>query len=486
MKTHEIILRKAARNLLIKLMVPFLAAAVVFVNGCKEKSTSPAETPSPKPGTEANAGLWKTVLIPSGSAFILPPPPDKNSLQTVNEFNELRIYQNQRSPEALKDISYWNKQAVIRWNEIARRLVIKNNMVPPMASRAYALLSAAQYDALIAAWYNKYLYNRQSPSETDASVAPAVGPENNPCYPCQHAVVASVSRRVLTYLFPKDADSINYWADREMNSRLYAGTSLRSDIKAGDSLGAMIAGVFINYAMSDGHDAAWTGTIPTDPGCWYSSMKPPAPPLLPVWGKVKPWLLTSLPAMTPPPAYNSPEFKAAVAEVKKYSDTRTAEQLRIAQFWSDGAGTSTPPGHWNQIASDYMKTQNMNELRTARALALMNMAIMDAGICCWDAKYHFWLIRPSQVDSTITTPVGLPNFPSYTSGHSSFSGAAHTVLGYLFPAKADEFRAMAEEAAISRLYGGIHYRFDSDMGLESGRSVGNTAIQRAVTDGSDK
>jgi len=112
------------------------------------------------------------------------------------------------------------------------------------------------------------------------------------------------------------------------------------------------------------------------------------------------------------------------------------------------------------------------------------MAAMDAGICCWDAKYVFWLLRPTQADPGITLPIGLPNFPSYTSGHSTFSGAAADVLGYIFPDQKDLFGSMAMEAAISRVYGGIHYRFDSEVGLQGGRSIAQIAIQRGQTDGS--
>lgn len=482
METYDLTLKRIRLSTIIVLL---FASSLIYLNGCKERSTSPVENPPTNTGGEVNGGLWKPILISSGSAYILPPPPDNNSLQTQNELNELRSYQSNRTQEMTNNINYWNKQGIIRWNEIARHLVIKHSTNPPLASRAYALLSTVQFDALISAWYNKYLYKRSHPSEIDFTIVPAVTPNADPCYPCEHAVIASASKHVLSYLFPNDIDSINYWANQEMISRLQAGCSSRSDIKAGDSLGALIANVFISYAMADGSDAVWTGTIPTGPGMWYSNMQPPQQPLLPMWGKAKPWLLTQLPVITPPPVFNSDEFNAALAEVKHYSDTRTAEQLQIAKFWADGAGTSTPPGHWNEIACNYMKTTSINEIRTARALALMNMAIMDAGICCWDAKYQFWLIRPSQVDKSITTPVGLPNFPSYTSGHSSFSGAAHTVLGYLFPSKAAEFKSMAEEAAISRLYGGIHYRFDSDVGLESGRTVGKAAIQRAINDGSN-
>lgn len=164
-------------------------------------------------------------------------------------------------------------------------------------------------------------------------------------------------------------------------------------------------------------------------------------------------------------------------------DNRTPEQLRIAEFWADGSGTATPPGHWNQIASDLIAARDLNELRAARIVALMNMAQMDAGISCWDTKYAYYLLRPYQADPAITTPVGRPNFPAYTSGHASFSGAASEVLSYFFPDQSGALRAAAEEAAMSRLYGGIHYRFDNEIGLERGRFIGGLAVQRAASDG---
>jgi membrane-associated phospholipid phosphatase len=180
----------------------------------------------------------------------------------------------------------------------------------------------------------------------------------------------------------------------------------------------------------------------------------------------------------PPPAFGSPEFAAAVAEVRRFADTRTPGQLRFALFWADGAGTVTPPGHWNVIAADLIERYRLDERRAAHALALLNMAQMDAGIACWDAKYVYWLIRPSQVDPGIRLAVPLPNFPSYVSGHAAFSGAAAEVLAALFPAERRRLRAMAEEAAMSRLYGGIHYRFDSDRGLELGRKIAGLALAR--------
>jgi membrane-associated phospholipid phosphatase len=215
-------------------------------------------------------------------------------------------------------------------------------------------------------------------------------------------------------------------------------------------------------------------------GKWFSSESPPVEPLRANWGRVRPWILERGDQLRPPPPpdIDSAEFREALEELRLYSRTRTPEQLRIALSWADGPGTSTPPGHWNQIAAGLIQERRLNEMEAARVMAFLNMALMDAGIACWDAKTTYWLIRPSQVDPTITLPVGLPNFPAYPSGHSTFSAAAAEVLAHFFPEEGERLRAMAEEASMSRLYGGIHYRFDAREGIELGRSIGRLASQR--------
>jgi membrane-associated phospholipid phosphatase len=118
-------------------------------------------------------------------------------------------------------------------------------------------------------------------------------------------------------------------------------------------------------------------------------------------------------------------------------------------------------------------------------MALLNMSLMDAAIACWDAKYIYYNPRPSQVNSAIKTWTGLPNFPSYISGHATFSAAAATILGHILPANKQAYAAMANEASLSRLYGAIHYRSDCEKGLETGNKVGAFAKARAITDGAD-
>ena len=168
------------------------------------------------------------------------------------------------------------------------------------------------------------------------------------------------------------------------------------------------------------------------------------------------------------------------------STNLTREQLAIAYKWTDGVGTYTPPGHWNDIAAEYVRDARFSEVRAARAFALLNMAMHDAAVGCWDAKFVYFNPRPSQLDPSIKTVIGLPNFPSYTSGHSTFSAAAAAVLSLPLPARRRaSSRPMRDEAAISRLYGGIHYRSDIEVGKDHGARIGGYTVRFARKDGAD-
>jgi membrane-associated phospholipid phosphatase len=216
---------------------------------------------------------------------------------------------------------------------------------------------------------------------------------------------------------------------------------------------------------------------------------PKRPPMLPAFGKVKAFLFDSLTAVSlrpgPPPFVKSDQMKNETDEILDFVKNPTRERTRIVHFWADGVGTSTPAGHWNRIAAEDFITKNFSEVRWARNLALLNMALMDAGIVCWDTKMFYFNPRPTQLNPEIKTITGIPNFPAYISGHSTFSGAAATVLGHLIPERASAYTAMAAEASLSRMYGGIHYRSDCSVGLEVGKNVGNYAVQRAMTDGAE-
>ena len=125
----------------------------------------------------------------------------------------------------------------------------------------------------------------------------------------------------------------------------------------------------------------------------------------------------------------------------------------------------------NEIASEMIVSHRNSEREAARVLALANMADFDVLNACFDAKFAYYLIRPSQADPLIKLPIGLPNHPSYPSGHSCVTSAFATVLASVFPDESDRLHGMVVEAGLSRMYGGLHYRFDCEVGQALGRQV---------------
>ncbi|MDQ3972954.1 MAG: vanadium-dependent haloperoxidase, partial [Actinomycetota bacterium] len=210
-------------------------------------------------------------------------------------------------------------------------------------------------------------------------------------------------------------------------------------------------------------------------------------------GTWRTWVLASGSQLrpAPPPPIGSPENLAEAREVMRAKDELTPEQQRFARYWEGGEGTSLPPGIWNEVALAYAARDRLSTPRAARLFALLNVSQADAGVAAWDAKYVYWYPRPENtirdlVDPNWTPLLQTPLFPAYVSGHAVYSGAAGEVMGYLFPAELAQFRAKAEEAAISRVYGGIHWPVDSEDGLPMGREIGRLVVEWARADGSDR
>jgi membrane-associated phospholipid phosphatase len=182
---------------------------------------------------------------------------------------------------------------------------------------------------------------------------------------------------------------------------------------------------------------------------------------------------------------------AQVREEMRTHAHLTPEQHAIAVRWAAGAGTPLPPGLWNEIALREVRTQFLSTPRVARVFAMLNMAEADAGVSAWDCKYAYWSPRPVNairdlgLDATWTPVLPTPPFPSYVSAHATFSGAAAEVLSYLFPSDAATLRADARQAAVSRLYGGIHWPIDNSTGLRMGQEIGRTVVAAARRDGAD-
>jgi membrane-associated phospholipid phosphatase len=124
--------------------------------------------------------------------------------------------------------------------------------------------------------------------------------------------------------------------------------------------------------------------------------------------------------------------------------------------------------------------RRLTERETAHTFALMNMVSYDCIVASHEAKYFYWLLRPTMADPGITLSMGLPNFPSYPSNHATISAGMARVLGVRFPSEQVQLDALADEAALSRVLGGIHYRFDGEAGLALGRTIAAYALARDV------
>lgn len=381
---------------------------------------------------------------------------------------------------------------------------------PPMIAKYLAMVHGAMFDAMNATTgtYHGYALSTESP----VAASPV-------------AAAAQAAHTVASHLYPTP-HQIELW-DATLNEIL--ATIADSSAKTvGLQLGRQAGEAMIANRANDGSELSSVYSPANEAGRWK-----PTPPsfieaTLPQWPNVTPFILTRGDQFRPvaPPALDSELYAAAVDEVMligaKSSTLRTADQTEIASFWADGGGTATPPGHWNEIAADVALLQGLSPFETTRLFALLNFALADAGISSWDAKYHYDMWRPidaireaAQDGNGATLPdsnweplLTTPSFPTYTSGHSTFSGAAASVLtavfgdNYAFASRADRgssgqwppsddtslliersftsFWDAAEEAGASRIYGGIHFGFDNTAGLNSGSLVGTWVVDHAL------
>jgi hypothetical protein len=207
--------------------------------------------PRPSSQIEPQAGRWKTWVLSSGSQFRLPAPPD--GLAQEVEVRNLITRAGRRDAATLNTISFWDSGPPgYRWNEFAINQLVRNSISGPRSARILSLLNVAIYDATIAAWDSKYVYNRPRPSEVNSLVAPAIPVPNSPSYPSEHAAAAGAAAAVLAYLFPNDATTYANQAREAGESRLWAGIHFRGDIEAGLEIGRAVGQKVIEQAKRDG------------------------------------------------------------------------------------------------------------------------------------------------------------------------------------------------------------------------------------------
>ncbi len=374
-----------------------------------------------------------------------------------------------------------NADVVTDWNNAALDAIRADRTAPPIASRSLAILHASIYDAVngIARTYEPYLV--QSAVQASAS---------------REAAASAAAHEVLVNLFPASASTFD-----ALHAAILATIPDGTHKANGIVWGEFVANQILTARADDGWDAVVQPPGGSGPGVWVPT--PPAflPYLLPQWGFVVPFGMSSSSQFRPPgpPSLDSERYAADYEEVKELGaavgSTRTEEQTEIALFWADGAGTETPPGHWNSIAQIIAAAQGNTLEENARLLALLNIAMADAAICAWDAKYTFDFWRPVTAIAFVEPELNwmsfivTPPFPDYVSGHSTFSAAAATVLPLFYGTEDLPFTIgsdflpgvyrsfstcfdAADEAALSRIYGGIHFRSASEDGLQAGISIG--------------
>ncbi len=418
-----------------------------------------------------------------------------------------------------KDAAAYNAEVPNAWFELQLELVEKTpGFTPPVASRAFGYSGVTLYQAILAGMPNrKTLEGQLNGLEADALPKVEEGAEYH--WP---SVANAALARITAKLYAN--------ASSEMSGKITAleesfTTDFLTDVEGevvnrSVAYGHAVADAIFEWSKTDGGHEGYKTNFPTDytppsgEGLWVPTPRrggDPQPALQPYWGQNRPFVLTpgtpnDLSDPGAPPAYSvepGSAFYIEAEEVYSAITNLTEEQRDIALYWADDPGkTCTPPGHSMSILTQCVDLTTKKLDFAAVSYAQIGMAVSDAFVACWESKYRYNLVRPityivNVIDPNYdynNLPVNTPPFPEYTSGHSVQSGAAAEVLTSLFgdnfpftdhthdklgyaARSFDSFNAFAEEAAISRLYGGIHYRAAIDNGVEQGKKIGAQVVQ---------
>ncbi|MBL8899996.1 MAG: phosphatase PAP2 family protein [Planctomycetes bacterium] len=396
--------------------------------------------------------------------------------------------------------SLTSADVVTDWNEAALAAIRSGNTPPPAAARNLAILHCAVYDAV---------------NGIDRLHAPYHVTTSAPAGSSLDAAASTAARDVLAALYP--AQVANFDAQ---NAAVLAGIPAGQSKDDGIAWGQQVAAALIALRANDGSGSQPSFPGSEEPGQWRPTISFGGivrPALLPGWGNVTPFGLLSGTQFRPPapPKLRSLRYLFDYLEVQAFGaangSARTEDQTEIARFWGYGPGTATPPGHWNEIALVVSEDRQLSVQENARLFALLNIALADAAIVSWDCKYVFNLWRPitaiqladtdgnlyTQPDTNWTPLLATPPFPEYTSGHSTFSAAAATVLKGFFGTDRIAFRApsddlpgifrnyrgfweAAKESGQSRIYGGIHFQSANRNGLRTGRLTGQYVVRNLL------
>lgn len=409
------------------------------------------------------------------------------------------------TPFELNEASDYSSDVALQWIALERELVKTTpGFTPPVAARAYGYAALALYESVVPGIRGNVSYTGLI-QEFDGSGLPSVDLSKQ--YDWELSANAAMAY-MLRNLF-KTTSAANLSSIDQLEASIYDQSSEKDQAVKDRSVefGTKVAEAVYNYSKTDNQDAAYLNnfpdyTIPDIPGKW----EPTAPnqkPLQPFWGNVRTFVsgnasesifLKHTTYSTDPKSVFYLEANEVYIAVLNLSD----EQRDIAKYWSDDPGlTATPPGHSMSIAGIVLQNENADLALAAEVFSKVGMAVHDAFVSCWKCKYVYNLLRPVTyikkfIDPQFATVLNTPPFPEHTSGHSVQTAASMSVLEHFFgyhynitdnthaarsdingsPRTFNSFLDLANEAAISRLYGGIHYRPAIDLGIKQGRVIG--------------
>jgi hypothetical protein len=389
--------------------------------------------------------------------------------------------------------------AVLEWNKEAVDAIRLSRNPPPLAALLYATYHVSIFDAVngITRTHHGWLVNDPAPAGADMDAA-----------------IASAAYTVLTELFV----STNPRTLRIAYDNALAAIPDGAAKADGIAWGRKVAVAVLAKRADSGYNKPIPGTYSsTEPGKWRETPPTFRPPLLPFWVKVTPFVMTSPSQFRAPPpeTLGSKEYAEELAFVASHGARddadRTEYQTMSTPFWSDDLGTGTPPGHWNIIAEDIARRKDLSVPETARLFALLNLAEADAGISCWETKYYYSFWRPEtalrELDpklnpQLVNKPDFIPNmasppFPSYTSGHSTFSAAGARMIALFFgtddiefsvgsdglPGVVHTFKKLSDaqaEVGMSRVWGGIHTMSDNLEAQKAGMKIADWVYANAL------
>jgi membrane-associated phospholipid phosphatase len=401
-------------------------------------------------------------------------------------------------------------QVATGWFDLYLHLVQSSpGFSPPVAARAFGYAGVALYETVVPG-FSEYQSLVGQLNDLDKLPRPS-GDRTFDWEIAANAALARMARKLFANTSSENLAAIQA-LEEQWNETLLAATDPATHARS-VRYGHRMANAIFAWSKTDGGHEGYSRNFPADytppsgAGMWLPTLPQEQPALQPTWGENRPFVLASgnaCPPGSPLPYSEAPgsTFYEEGMEVYTVSQQRTAEQESIARFWSDDPGeTVTPPGHSISIATQVLRQENASLILAAETYARVGIAVADSFIGCWNAKYQYNLLRPITYIRDLIDPewmplLNTPPFPEYPSGHSVQSAAVATVLTELFgeeyifvdhthdgrglPARSFvSFAGFAEEAALSRLYGGIHYRRAIEEGLAQGACIGATVNELA-------